>query len=80
MNTEEAKQQFGLLQTGLNVISGVVAGYSDKEIGEHFNLGESTVKYFLFTSYQKLGVSSREELRRFAIDHELPLSKLPPKP
>jgi DNA-binding NarL/FixJ family response regulator len=79
MDIDEAQKKFRLTQLALNAISGVVAGYSNKEIGDYFQLGEQTVKHFLFTSCEKLGVTGREELKRFAIEHELPLTKLPPK-
>jgi len=80
MDAEEAKRKFGLRQFNLNVISGVVAGYSLKEIGERLNLTTESVAVLATMSCEKLNAANLEELKRFAIDHELPLTKLPPKP
>ena len=43
---EEAKQKkFGLTPRELEIVSAVVAGYSNKEIAEYFKISEDTVKH-----------------------------------
>jgi len=69
---EQAKQKpFGLTPRELEVISTVVAGYSNKEIAQKFSLSEDTVKHHLTNIFNKLGVSNRLELAVAAIHHGL---------
>lgn len=71
---EEARQKkFGLTPRELEVVSAVVAGYSNKEIAEHFKISEDTVKHHLSNIFDKLGVSTRLELALFAVNQALPL-------
>ncbi len=57
---EEAKQKkFGLTPRELEIVSAVVAGYSNKEIAEYFKISEDTVKHHLSNIFDKLGVSTR---------------------
>ncbi len=65
---EEAKQKkFGLTPRELEIVSAVVAGYSNKEIAEYFKISEDTVKHHLSNIFDKLGVSTRLELALFAV-------------
>src|SRR6185437_11885632 len=60
---EEARQKkFGLTPRELEIVSAVVAGYSNKEIAEYFKISEDTVKHHLSNIFDKLGVSTRLEL------------------
>jgi two-component system, NarL family, nitrate/nitrite response regulator NarL len=69
-SAEEARQRnFGLTPRELEVVSGVVGGYSNKEIGQHCHIEENTVKHHLSNIFDKLGVSTRLELALFAINH-----------
>jgi len=69
---DETKQRkFGLTPRELEVISTVVAGFSNKEIAEHWKIGEDTVKHHLSNIFDKTGVSSRLELALFAVNHGL---------
>ena len=69
---EEARQKkFGLTPRELEVIADVVAAYSNKEIAEHLNISEDTVKKHMHSIFDKLGVSSRTELALFAVNHGL---------
>jgi DNA-binding NarL/FixJ family response regulator len=51
----------------------VVAGYSNREIAEHYKISEDTVKHHLSNIFDKLGVSTRLELALFAVNQSLPL-------
>ncbi len=74
---EEARQKkFGLTPRELEIVSTVVAGYSNKEIAEYFKLSEDTVKHHLSNIFDKLGVSTRLELALFAVNQSLPLKTI----
>jgi two-component system, NarL family, nitrate/nitrite response regulator NarL len=74
---EEAKQKkFGLTPRELEIVSAVVAGYSNKEIAEYFKISEDTVKHHLSNIFAKLGVSTRLELALFAVNQALPLKSI----
>jgi two-component system, NarL family, nitrate/nitrite response regulator NarL len=62
---------FGLTRRELQVISAVVAGYTNKDIAEKFSISEHTVKNHLTNIFDKLGLSNRLELVLFAIEHKL---------
>ena len=74
---EEAQQKkFGLTPRELEIVSAVVAGYSNKEIAEYFKISEDTVKHHLSNIFDKLGVSTRLELALFAVNQSLPLKPI----
>ena len=74
---EEAKQKkFGLTPRELEIVSAVVAGYSNKEIAEYFKISEDTVKHHLSNIFDKLGVSTRLELALFAVNQALPIKTI----
>jgi DNA-binding NarL/FixJ family response regulator len=74
---DTAKQRkFGLTPRELEIISTVVAGFSNKEIAEHFKIAEDTVKHHLSNIFDKLGVSTRLELALFAVNQSLPLKSI----
>jgi DNA-binding NarL/FixJ family response regulator len=74
---EEARQKkFGLTPRELEIVSAVVAGYSNKEIAEYFKISEDTVKHHLSNIFDKLGVSTRLELALFAVNQALPLKPI----
>jgi DNA-binding NarL/FixJ family response regulator len=60
----------------LEIVSAVVAGYSNKEIAEYFKISEDTVKHHLSNIFDKLGVSTRLELALFAVNQALPLKSI----
>jgi DNA-binding NarL/FixJ family response regulator len=71
---EESKQKkFGLTPRELEIVSAVVAGYSNREIAEYFKISEDTVKHHLSNIFDKLGVSTRLELALFAVNQGLPI-------
>ena len=55
----------------LDVIRGIVAGYTNREIARDLGLSLQAVKNVLTTVYQKCHVRSRLELAIFAINHQL---------
>jgi two-component system nitrate/nitrite response regulator NarL len=73
VKVEERRKTFGLTAREFEIISGVAAGLSNKEIAQHFKISEDTVKHHLSNIFDKTGVSSRVELVIFAINHHLPL-------
>jgi len=74
---EEARQKkFGLTPREIEIVSAVVAGYSNKEIAEYFKISEDTVKHHLSNIFDKLGVSTRLELALFAVNQSLPLKTI----
>src|SRR6201998_1479940 len=74
---DEARQKkFGLTPRELEIVSAVVAGYSNKEIAEYFKISEDTVKHHLSNIFDKLGVSTRLELALFAVNQSLPLKSI----
>jgi two-component system, NarL family, nitrate/nitrite response regulator NarL len=74
---EEARQKkFGLTPRELEIVSAVVAGYSNKEVAEYFKISEDTVKHHLSNIFDKLGVSTRLELALFAVNQSLPLKTI----
>jgi two-component system, NarL family, nitrate/nitrite response regulator NarL len=64
-------KRFGLTERELQIMTAVVAGYTNKDIAKEFSLSEDTVKHHLSHIFDKLGVSNRLELALFAIHHGL---------
>ena len=58
----------GLTTTEFTVAMLYNQSWSIKEISAHMELSERMVKYYVSTVYDKLGISSREELRKFMIN------------
>ena len=55
----------------LQVIREIVAGSSNKDIAQTLSISEQAVKYHLTKIFGKTGMSSRMELARFVIRHQL---------
>ena len=70
------QKRFGLTPRELDIVSAVVAGYANREIGEHFKISEDTVKHHLSNIFDKTGVSTRLELALFAVNQSLPFKPL----
>jgi DNA-binding NarL/FixJ family response regulator len=62
---------FGLTRREIEIIRGVVAGYTNREIAERACISENTVKSHLMHIFNKSGASSRVELALFAAHHRL---------
>jgi two-component system nitrate/nitrite response regulator NarL len=74
---DEARQRtFGLTSREGQIVSAVVAGYSNKEIADHFKIGEDIMKRHLISISDKWGVSTRLELALFAVNQAVPLAQV----
>jgi len=62
-----------------DVVKLVMIGRSNREIAQHLNLSQHTVKNYLFRVFDKLGVSSRTELLLYAIASTRDTSPFPDK-
>ena len=69
---------FQLTPRQRQVVSLVVAGYSNKEIAERFKLSSDTVKHHLTSLFDKTGASTRVELAVFALHHGIAGAEIPP--
>ena len=67
-------RRYGLTPRELEIVSAVVAGYSNKEIAAHLKISQDTVKHHLSNIFDKTGVSTRVELALLAVDHKMPLT------
>ena len=65
----EATQDFGISSRERQVITHVVAGYTNKDLARKLGISQQTAKHHLTNIFDKLGVSNRLELVLFAIDH-----------
>lgn len=63
--------EFGLTPRELEIVTLVVAGYSNPDIAQRCSISEQTVKHHMSNIFDKLGVSNRLELALFAVNHRL---------
>jgi two-component system, NarL family, nitrate/nitrite response regulator NarL len=70
-NGNGSPKDYGLTPRELALITRVVAGLSNKDVGREFAISERTVKHHLTNIYEKLGISNRLELAVFALNHHL---------
>ncbi len=68
---EPPQKRYGITPREMEVISTIVAGYTNKDIAQKFSISEQTVKHHLTNIFDKLGVSNRLELALFAVNHRL---------
>jgi DNA-binding NarL/FixJ family response regulator len=66
-----APRAFALTARELEIVSGVAAGYTNRQMAQKFGVAEDTIKHHLTSIFDKTGVSSRLELALFAIHHRL---------
>ena len=64
-------KRFGLTQRELEIVTLVVAGYSNPDIAQRFSISLQTVKHHVTNIFDKTGVSNRLELALFAVNHQL---------
>jgi DNA-binding NarL/FixJ family response regulator len=62
---------FGLTPREMEIVTLVVAGYSNPDIAQRCSISEQTVKHHVSNIFDKLGVSNRLELALFAVNHRL---------
>jgi len=62
---------YGLTPRELEIVTLVVAGYSNPDIAQRCSISEQTVKHHISNIFDKLGVSNRLELALFAVNHRL---------
>ena len=60
-----------LSQRELEVLAEVTRGKTNAEIGRVLNLSEKTVRNYLSSVFEKLRLSNRVELAKFALEHHL---------
>jgi DNA-binding NarL/FixJ family response regulator len=65
----EAGRDFGISSREMQVVTHVVAGYTNKDLAGKLGISLQTAKHHLTNIFDKLGVSNRLELVLFAIDH-----------
>jgi len=66
-----SRSTFGLTRRETEVVALIEGGYTDKGIAKKLALGEQTVRQYLVSIYEKLGVSNRLELVLFSVHHHL---------
>jgi DNA-binding NarL/FixJ family response regulator len=64
-------RDFGLTRREVEIVTLVVAGYTNPEIAQRCSISEQTVKHHMSNIFDKLGVSNRLELALFAVNHSL---------
>ncbi|HEX4004978.1 MAG TPA: response regulator transcription factor [Acidobacteriaceae bacterium] len=64
-------RDFGLTPREIEIVTLVVAGYSNPDIAQRCSISEQTVKHHITNIFNKLGVSNRLELALFAVNHRL---------
>ncbi len=64
-------RQFGLTSREMEIVTLIVAGYSNPDIAQRFSISEQTVKHHISHIFDKVGVSNRLELALFAVNHQL---------
>ena len=63
MSIKDKRQpNFGLSPREREIVSAVVAGYTNREIAEEFEISQNTVRRHLCNIFDKLGVYTRLEL------------------
>lgn len=70
-NGQKFPKIYGLTPRELEIVSTIVTGCSNKDLGQKFSISERTVKHHLSNIFEKLGVSNRLELAVFALNHHL---------
>ncbi|HTV55454.1 MAG TPA: response regulator transcription factor [Terriglobia bacterium] len=70
-DADEGPIDYGLTPREFDIVTTIVTGCTNKDVGRKFSISERTVKHHLSNIYDKLGVSNRLELAIFAINHGL---------
>lgn len=67
--SKDPAKRWSLTPRELDIVSVIVAGYTNKDIAQKYSISEQTVKHHLTSIYDKLGISNRLELALFAINY-----------
>jgi two-component system, NarL family, nitrate/nitrite response regulator NarL len=59
----------------LEIVSAIVAGGTNRDIAKQFSITPTTVKYHLTHMFEKVGVSNRIELARYALKNRIEASQ-----
>ncbi len=70
-DTTSKQKRFGLTTREMEIVTLIVAGYSNPDIAQRFSISGQTVKHHVSNIFDKLGVSNRLELALFAVNHQL---------
>jgi two-component system nitrate/nitrite response regulator NarL len=71
VNETVRSRDYGLTNREMEIVTLVVAGYSNPDIAQRCSISEQTVKHHISNVFDKLGVSNRLELALFAVNHRL---------
>jgi two-component system, NarL family, nitrate/nitrite response regulator NarL len=64
-------RRFGLTPREMQILEGLVEGFTNKEIARRLSISEQTVKHHVSSIFDKTGVSNRLEVVLFSINHDL---------
>jgi two-component system, NarL family, nitrate/nitrite response regulator NarL len=70
-STDGHHRRFGLTDRELDIVSSVLGGSTNRQIGERCGITEKTVKRHLTNIFEKVGLSNRLALALFALKHQL---------
>jgi DNA-binding NarL/FixJ family response regulator len=71
MHASTAGWMYGLTQRDVDVLRGIVQGFSDRDIARRLALSESTVKTHLRAIYRRFRVKNRAQAVAFAVEKRL---------
>jgi DNA-binding NarL/FixJ family response regulator len=71
VQADAGRKRFGLTPRELQIVSAIVAGYSNRDIAQRLTVSQDTVKHHLTNIFDKCGVSNRLELALFAVNHRV---------
>jgi two-component system, NarL family, response regulator LiaR len=69
--THKPKEDFGLTERELEILSGMIKGYNNKQIAQQLIISEPTVKFHVRNILAKLRASGRTEAVAIAVDKNL---------
>jgi DNA-binding NarL/FixJ family response regulator len=70
-NTPERDEKVSLTHRELEILKGIVAGHTDRKIGEFLHVSEHTVRSHIKSLYRKLRVSSKSQAVAKALQYKI---------
>jgi NarL family two-component system response regulator YdfI len=70
-NTPERAEKVSLTHRELEILKGIVAGHTDRKIGEFLHVSEHTVRSHIKNLYRKLRVSSKSQAVAKALQYKI---------